>query len=270
MTQDHYAVMGNPIKHSQSPTIHGLFAQQTGQQMTYEKLLVAEDAFVNTVAAFWQQGGKGLNITVPFKQAAWALAEVKDDLAETAGAVNTLMQRDGQIYGYNTDGVGLVRDLTENCQISLADTSILILGAGGAARGVMLPLLKMRPKRIWIANRTAEKAAQLVDQFSAYGPVVGSGLDAIEGTFELVINATAAGLTQRIPHIDPALIHARSACYDMMYGQEPTAFVAWAKTQGARVVFDGLGMLVEQAAQAFNLWRQVVPNTAPVIAQLRG
>jgi len=269
MTSARYAVMGNPIEHSQSPLIHRLFAEQTQQDLVYHALLVAHEQFPAAVATFWQQGGQGLNVTVPFKQQAWALAEVKHEGAELAGAVNTLLQQEGRVHGYNTDGVGLVRDLRDNLNITLSDKSILMLGAGGAARGVLLPLLQCQPKQIWIANRSAQKAEQLAQKFAPFGPVVGSGFAAIKGQFEVVIHATAAGLTRQVPDIDPALIQPHSVCYDLMYGQVPTAFVEWARAQGADVAVDGLGMLVEQAAEAFRIWRDVSPNTAAVMAQLR-
>ncbi|MGW8310855.1 MAG: shikimate dehydrogenase [Thiogranum sp.] len=269
--RDYYAVMGNPIAHSKSPLIHRLFAEQTGEQLVYEALLVNRDAFAQAIALFLIKGGKGLNITVPFKQDAWKLADELSDRARKACAVNTLLVNDeGGLFGDNTDGIGLVRDLTRNLGFDLREKNILVLGAGGAARGVLAPLLEQAPAAVHIANRTAERALELADAFADAGPVSGSGLEDIKPLrYDLIINATAAGLHDQVPDLPEGLIRADTWCYDMMYGSEPTAFMRYAKQRGGKHCFDGLGMLVEQAAESFRLWRGVTPDTAPVIAALR-
>jgi len=269
---DHYAVMGNPIAHSKSPRIHTLFAQQTGQDLDYTAILVEAGELAASVKRFAGSGGKGLNITVPFKEDAWRLASSRSARAERAGAVNTLvLQEDGKHFGDNTDGVGLVRDLRDNHGAILQDKRLLLLGAGGAARGVIEPLLEERPALLVIANRTAARAVELARHFCALGRVEGCGLEAVCGQhFDVIINATAASLSGNVPDIDPGVVTTDSFCYDMMYGSEPTAFMSWADKQGAGRVTDGLGMLVEQAAEAFFLWRNVRPDTVPVIAALRG
>ncbi len=268
---DLYAVMGNPIAHSKSPRIHGLFAAQTGQDIDYSAILVERGAFAQAVADFAGRGGKGLNITVPFKEEAWQLAGRRSERAERAGAVNTLLlDPSGTHFGDNTDGVGLVRDLNSNHGIMLEGRRLLLLGAGGAARGVIEPLLQEQPALLVIANRTADRAVELARHFCTLGRIEGCGLDGVAGqTFDLVINATAASLSGEVPAIDTGAITPQTACYDMMYGSEPTAFMNWASEAGARQVMDGLGMLVEQAAESFFIWRGVRPDTAPVIASLR-
>jgi len=268
---DHYAVMGNPVAHSKSPRIHALFAEQTHQQLRYEAILVEKDGFNNAVAEFLQRGGKGLNITVPFKQDAWALAHTRSERAERAGAVNTLiLDQDGRHLGDNTDGTGLVRDLLQNHGVTLKNKRLLLVGAGGAARGVIEPLLGENPGLLVIANRTKEKAVELARLFCELGHVEGCGLDAVAGqSFDLIINATAASLTGQVPALPDSVITADSSCYDMMYGDKPTAFMDWAKQRGATHCMDGLGMLVEQAAESFYLWRDVRPDTSPVIQALR-
>jgi len=272
MTQvDRYAVMGNPIAHSKSPQIHQLFAQQTGQSISYQAILVEKHGFAEAVAEFLTAGGKGLNVTVPFKQEAWQLADQLSARAQRAGAVNTLMLREsGSLLGDNTDGVGLVRDLTANLAVELAGKRLLILGAGGAARGVLAPLLEQDPTHLVIANRTAERAEELSGLFSDLGDLKGCGFDALGGeAFDVVINATAAGLQGEVPDLPEGLIGPETCCYDMVYGSAPTAFMRYAQQCGARCTFDGLGMLVEQAAESFRLWRGVSPETGPVIDFLR-
>lgn len=272
MTQvDRYAVMGNPIAHSKSPQIHQLFARQTGQSISYGAILVAKDRFAEAVAEFLAAGGKGLNVTVPFKQEAWQLADQLSDRAQRAGAVNTLMVRDpGTLYGDNTDGAGLVRDLTANLGIELAGRDVLMLGAGGAARGVLAPLLAEHPSTLVIANRTAARAEQLAGEFADLGNLRGCGFAVLAGqTFDLVINATAASLLGEAPQLPDGVIGPETCCYDMVYGSLPTAFMRYAQARGAQRTFDGLGMLVEQAAESFRLWRGVCPRTAPVIELLR-
>ncbi len=269
-TVDEYAVMGNPIGHSKSPLIHAQFARQTKQAINYTAIHVDLGGFEQAVGNFVASGGKGLNITVPFKQEAWALAEARSERAERAGAVNTLIFKDKKIIGDNTDGVGLVRDLLDNKKLELQDRQILLMGAGGAARGVLLPLLNQQPARLTIVNRTAEKAKDLADSFSDMGRVTGCGYDALAGqSFDLIINATAASLQGEMPPLPEGVIASGGACYDMMYGSEPTAFMRWCQAQGAERVYDGLGMLVEQAAESFYLWRGVRPQTNEVIETLR-
>ncbi len=268
---DRYAVMGNPIAHSKSPRIHRLFAEQTGQALTYERILVPEDGFAAAVAEFEAAGGLGLNVTVPFKGDAWALADSLSDRAERARAVNTLIISEAGLYGDNTDGIGLVRDLKDNHGVSLDGARLLLLGAGGAARGVLPSLLAENPARVCIANRTGEKASTLAADFADLGETVGGGFDTLDDArFDVVVNATAAGLSGEIPPLPETLLAAGAACYDMVYADEPTAFVRWAREHGAGQALDGLGMLVEQAAESFFLWRGQRPDTDAVIRTLRG
>lgn len=269
---DRYAVMGNPIAHSKSPFIHARFAEQTGQPLRYDAILAELDGFAAAVAAFRAAGGRGLNITVPFKQEACALAAQRTPRAERAGAVNTLWWDAADVlHGDTTDGVGLVRDLCDNQGLVLTDKRILLLGAGGAVRGVLEPLLEKQPAALVIANRTAHKAVELAEDFQALGPVSGCGFEALTAMppFDLVINGTAAGLAGEVPPIPAAVFGVDAWAYDMMYASEPTAFVRWSLTHGATQACDGLGMLVEQAAEAFWIWRGIRPATGPVIAQLR-
>ncbi|MBU1190899.1 MAG: shikimate dehydrogenase [Gammaproteobacteria bacterium] len=270
-TLDRYAVMGNPIGHSKSPQIHTQFATQTNQSLIYQALLVELGDFPAAVAAFHAAGGKGLNITVPFKQEAWQLAQIRTPRAERAGAVNTLWWNEsGQLSGDTTDGVGLVHDLRNNHGLSLAGQRILLLGAGGAARGVVESLLAEQPHELVIANRTATKATELAALFHPLGPVSSCDFDALDTRqFDLVINATAAGLSGTVPPIPSTVFANKAWAYDMMYATEPTAFVRWALQAGAAQARDGLGMLVEQAAEAFWIWRGVRPATGPVIELLR-
>lgn len=271
MAPDQYAVMGNPIAHSKSPQIHAAFARQTQQRMEYSAILVELGGFAPTVGNFQANGGKGLNVTVPFKRDAWRLADELTERARLAGAVNTLVLRaDHSIYGDNTDGVGLVRDLTVNHGGVLTGQRILMLGAGGAARGVMQPLLAQNPACLVVANRSADKAIELAVEFATFGPVEGGGYDMMAGRcFDVIINATAASLAGELPPLPEGVLAPGGVCYDMMYGAEPTPFMRWAEQQGAGKVMDGLGMLVEQAAESFALWRKVRPETAGVIAELR-
>lgn len=268
---DHYAVMGFPVAHSKSPRIHATFAKQTGQDLDYRALPVEPGTFPARVLQFFGEGGKGLNITVPFKQEAWELAGVRSQQAELAGAVNTLLQdADGSVHGHNTDGTGLVRDIVQNHGGRLNGASILVLGAGGATRGILLPLLQQQPAHICIANRTASKAEALATLFSGHGSVSACGFETLQGqTFDWIINATSASLQGELPPLPAGLLHKESWCYDLMYGSEPTIFCRWAQQGGAHKTLDGLGMLVEQAAEAFLLWRGVLPDTAPVLAEMR-
>jgi shikimate dehydrogenase len=271
VSTDRYAVMGNPIGHSKSPEIHRQFAHQTGQAISYEALLVELDGFVAAVDRFQAEGGKGLNITVPFKQEAWELTQERSERAELAGAVNTIVFREGAgHYGDNTDGVGLVRDLTANHNVILRDKHVLVLGAGGAVRGVLAPLLEQQPASLVIANRTDHKAEELAGLFADLGEISGCGFDALAGQeFDIVINGTAASLQGQVPPLPDDVLAADATCYDMMYSAGPTAFQLWAQGRGAARALDGLGMLVEQAAESFYLWRGVRPQTEPVIARLR-
>jgi len=267
---DRYAVMGNPIKHSKSPQIHQLFAKATGQTLSYETILVEKNDFPAAVTRFFQAGGKGLNITLPFKEEAWHLAECRTERAELAGAVNTLSFKDGSIHGDNTDGAGLVTDILNNCHGQLRDKRILVVGAGGAVRGVLLPLLKEQPSALHLVNRTASKAALLAEHFQSYGTLRGGGFESLDNhAYDWIINGSSASLTGDVPPLPDTVINHQTWCYDLMYGAETTPFNAWAQQHGAANVFDGLGMLVEQAAEAFYLWRGLRPQTADVIAQLR-
>jgi shikimate dehydrogenase len=270
---DRYAVFGNPIAHSRSPRIHGAFAAQTSQSLNYEALLAPLDGFASAVAAFQSSGGRGANVTVPFKEQAHALCTRLGPRAQAAGAVNTLTFTGGDVLGDNTDGIGLVNDLMANLGVDLAGKHILLMGAGGAARGVVLPLLEQGPAQLFIVNRTAAKAAELVAHFSdpgfrnAASGLRSGGYAEVNGGFDLVINATAASLAGDLPPLPAGVFAEGALAYDMMYGKD-TPFLALARNQGVRCA-DGLGMLVEQAAEAFFLWRGVRPATAPVIAQLR-
>jgi shikimate dehydrogenase len=266
---DRYAVVGNPIAHSKSPLIHAAFAAQTGQSLTYERLLAPLDGFAATVQQFMAQGGRGVNVTVPFKLEAHALADTLSERARAAGAVNTLKFEACALYGDNTDGAGLVTDIVRNAGIALGGKRILLLGAGGAARGALLPLLQAGPAQLVIANRTADKAHALAARFSAAGAVQACAYAALDGVFDIVINATSASLGGDLPPLAPSLFGAGTLAYDMMYASEPTVFMRFAAEQGA-ATRDGLGMLIEQAAEAFAVWRGVRPDTAPLFAELRG
>lgn len=268
---DRYAVVGNPIAHSKSPRIHRLFAEQTAQDLSYEALLAPLEGFSAVVEEFRRTGGRGLNVTVPFKQEAWRLADQRGALAQRAGAANTLsFLADGQIRADNTDGVGLVRDLTVNHGLSIRGLRVLLLGAGGAVRGVLEPLLAERPGEVVIANRTAQRAVALAQDFADLGAVRGGGFEGLAGhRFDLIVNGTAAGLQGEVPPLPEDCLAGNAWCYDMVYGREPTAFVRWALARGAARALDGLGMLVEQAAESFCIWRGVRPDTGPVLAALR-
>ena len=267
---DRYAVFGNPIEHSKSPFIHAHFAEQTGQRLSYTAELVELGDFEKAVARFADNNGKGLNVTVPFKQDAWRLATMRSERAERAGAVNTLMiNAVGDYFGDNTDGIGLVRDLCKNFGLELANRDILLIGAGGAVRGVIEPLLNQRPASLTIANRTRDKAVQLAADFSDLGNIRGCGLDEFDdSSYDVIINGTSASLVGELPPLPASLIGQHTFCYDMMYATEPTPFMQWASQHGAERVADGKGMLVEQAAESFRLWRGCEPETAPVIDAL--
>jgi len=266
---DRYAVVGNPIAHSLSPQIHAAFAVQTGEDLKYSKLLAPLDGFANSVRAFFSEGGCGLNVTVPFKLEARDLADELTERAAAAGAVNTLMLRqDGRLLGDNTDGAGLVADIRDNLSWLIHDKRVLLLGAGGAARGALLPLLAEQPTHLHLANRTAARAEQLADEFSHYGALSAGGLEGLCGSFDLVINASSASLDNELPPLPDHLFTQDGKAYDMMYAAASTPFVHWAHSLGVEAA-DGLGMLVGQAAESFFLWRGVRPQVAPVMSQLR-
>jgi len=266
---DRYGVIGFPVRHSRSPFIHALFARQTGQNLTYRLFEVAPEDFETTVRGFFAEGGKGLNVTVPHKPAAAELVDELTPRAELAGAVNTIAVGDSGLLGDVTDGVGLVRDLTVNMGASLKNTSILILGAGGAARGVVGALLEEEPALIEIANRDPLRGARLAANFKPLGNVRGGSFDSIERRiYDLVINATSASLQGVVPPIPPSVIGAHTTCYDMVYARGETVFTRWGRESGAGQVLKGWGMLVEQAAESFYLWRGIRPDTAPVLEAL--
>ena len=266
---DSYAVMGNPIEHSKSPRIHALFAANTGQAIRYSPIRVEIDGFSKAVDAFFENGDLGLSITLPFKEEAWQLAEVRTSRAEKAGAVNTLWQgAQGHLHGDNTDGLGLVSDLMRNHQVVITGKRVLVLGAGGAVRGVLEPLLAEKPKELVIANRTLSKAETLVNMFPDRS-VTACDFQDLQGSFDIIINGTAASLQGEIPPVPDVCVTSDTCSYDMMYGAKPTVFNQWAKKLGAHKTIDGLGMLVEQAAEQFAIWRGVRPETAEVLALLR-
>ncbi|MCH8263605.1 MAG: shikimate dehydrogenase [Proteobacteria bacterium] len=268
---DNYCVMGNPVAHSKSPQIHAAFAEQTRQKIFYQAILVDEGKFKDSIKEFQRQGGKGLNITVPFKPDAWEASDQMSRRAERAVAVNTISFNDeGKIAGDNTDGIGLIRDLTINHKLSIKDKNILILGAGGAARGILDPLFDEQADRVVIANRTVNRAEKLVDIFSDRGDISTCGFDElVSSNFDIVINATSASLQGDVPPLPEGLVNKNTCCYDMMYSAADTPFVAWAKAHGAGIALDGLGMLVEQAAESFFIWRGVRPETGLVIDLVR-
>ena len=267
---DRYAVVGNPVAHSLSPDIHTAFARQTGADIEYTRRLAPLDGFTACVNAFRAGGGRGVNVTLPFKLEAWKLATRRSERAEQAQAVNTLQFDGEQIFGDNTDGAGLTRDIEINLGCAIAGKRVLLLGAGGAARGVLLPLIERKPAALVIANRTLDKARELAKHFSHWGscvarPYDGPGADA----FDLVINATSASVAGALPPLRAGVFAPGALAYDMMYGEKAKLFLEFSRGQGAAQCADGLGMLVEQAAESFRFWRGVRPQTAPVIAALR-
>ncbi|WP_438462479.1 shikimate dehydrogenase [Marinomonas sp. PE14-40] len=269
---DKYLVVGNPIAHSKSPDIHAEFARLTQQDISYERFLGDLESFETQIKDFFEQGGKGFNVTVPFKERAFALCDVLSSRAKTAGAVNTLLQnQNGEIYGDNTDGIGMVRDIKVNNSQTMKGKRILVLGAGGAVRGILEPVLSQKPSELVIANRTVSKAQTLVDIF---GPEdfpdtkrAAMGFAEVEGEFDMIINGTSASLSGDLPPIPDTVIGVNTWCYDMMYAKEPTVFLNWAQNLGAKGC-DGLGMLVEQAAEAFTLWRNKRPETLSLINKM--
>ena len=263
---DQYVVIGNPVGHSKSPYIHQQFASISGQEMHYQTLLAPLDGFAAAVQQFIAEGGRGANVTVPFKLDAFKLATDLSPCAKAAGAVNTLRFSDQGIYGDNTDGAGLVTDITKNAGFSLTSKRVLLLGAGGAARGAILPILECRPRELVIANRSVGKAQQLAQQFAEFGPIVSGELAQLEGTFDVVINATSASLSAQIPAVPGSVFTPMSLAYDMMYSDQPTRFMEFASEHGA-MTRDGWGMLVEQAAEAFYGWRGIRPDTTALLAR---
>lgn len=268
---DHYCVIGNPISHSLSPQIHRAFAEQTAQQLDYQALLVPEDAFAETLCAIGSQGMRGANITLPFKHEAWAICDRRSARAERAGAVNTIsFAEDGTLHGDNTDGIGLVRDLRANLKVTLRDQEILIAGAGGAVAGIIDPLFDEQPAAIVIANRTLAKAQSIAGRFADRGSISVLEYDDVAGRqFPLIINGTSLSLRNELPPLTAGVLAEFGFVYDMVYQSQPTCFMRWAAEQGAASSADGLGMLVEQAAEAFTLWRGVRPDSQAVIAMLR-
>ena len=268
---DHYAVFGHPINHSLSPRIHTLFAEQTGQALHYSRQDVAPEEFATALHEFLARGGQGLNCTVPLKELAYNVATHKSPQALRAKAVNTLAVRaDGQLYGDNTDGRGLVRDLTSHLAVPIKNSRILLIGAGGASRGILLPLLEQSPARLTLTNRTFSRAEQLAFEFNDFPTVGVCPLEQLAGQqFDLLLNATAASLTGDIPPLPADILAPGAVCYDLAYAARPTAFVEWALRSGAALSVDGIGMLVEQAAESFLIWRGIRPDTESVIEQLR-
>ena len=269
-TIDRYGVMGYPVSHSRSPVIHRLFAIQTGQDMQYELLQVTPQKLETAVRQFQRTGGKGLNVTVPHKSAVARLVDKTSERAAAAGAVNTLSFRDGEIHGDNTDGIGLLRDLSVNLGVNLEGANILVLGAGGATRGIVGPLLEMGPASLRIANRTLDKAQAIAEHFARSGPVTACRFNVVPVSepYDLIINATSAGLQGDAPPYPAAAITDQTYCYDLSYGLTATPFSVWARDNGAAHSVMGWGMLVEQAAESFHIWRGIRPNTAPVLKQM--
>ncbi len=267
---DRYGVMGYPVAHSRSPVIHRLFSMQTGENLQYELMKVAPDKLDGTITRFQRGGGKGLNVTLPHKSTVTRLVDEMSERAEIAGAVNTIVFDERGAYGDNTDGVGLIRDLTQNLDVQLASANILILGAGGATRGIIEPLLSAKPNSLTIANRTRSRATALVEHFSSFGSVDACRFTEVphDVSFDLIINATSAGLKGDQPPYPEHALGDTTLCYDLSYGLTPTPFSVWASQKGAARSVMGWGMLVEQAAESFYLWRNVRPDTAPVLKQL--
>ena len=268
---DQYGVVGHPVAHSWSPFIHGMFARETGQSLTYRLFEVAPAEFRERVSEFFAAGGRGLNITLPHKIAAVDVADELTPRAARAHAVNTLAARgDGRLLGDNTDGAGLVHDLCDNLGVVITHRRILMIGAGGAARGVLAPLLALAPSELVIANRTEERAQALAQAFRDLGAVSGAGFRTISGgAFDVIVNATSASLSGEVPAVPDSVIGDETLCYDMAYGKTDTAFIRWAVSRGCTRALQGWGMLVEQAAESFRVWRGVRPPTAAVLAALK-
>jgi shikimate dehydrogenase len=267
---DQYALFGYPVQHSWSPFIHGMFARQTAQDMVYRLRESPPERFRSDVLAFFSTGGRGINVTLPHKRVAADLVNELTPRAQLADAVNTIVQRDEGLVGDNTDGAGLLTDLTRNLGVAFDAPRILLLGAGGAARGALEPLMSLEPRLMVIANRTAERAVALAEDFADLGTVSGCAFGRLENhRFDLIVNATSASLRGEVPLIPIGVVDSMTVCYDMAYGVGDTPFVAWAKRLGAARAEQGWGMLVEQAAEAFELWRGVRPDTRPVLEALR-
>lgn len=267
---DKYAVIGHPITHSKSPTIHRLFAEQTGQDISYEAIDATPEELNAAVTRFIALGGRGLNVTVPHKQAVVELLDELTERAELAGAVNTIIRLDdGSLRGDNTDGSGLLRDLQDNLQLVLEDQHILVLGAGGAARGILPPLAELRPDELVVANRTLDRALEIADELADIGRIKARSFAELENlSFSLIINATSAGLQGELPPFPESIIDSNSVCYDLAYSMRDTPFVAWARQHGCKHACQGWGMLVEQAAESFELWRGIRPDTRDVRSRL--
>ena len=266
---DKYCVFGNPIEHSLSPLIHSMFAKQTGHNFLYKKILAPIDSFEKDVKSFINNNGKGFNITLPFKMRAFAMAEKTTPRAKIAQAVNTMKIEKNILYGDNTDGIGLVEDFNKNIKVSLKDKDILIIGAGGATRGIIFDLIQQNPLRILVANRTTAKAEKIALDFQKYNKVCGFSLAQIKAKpVDIVINATSIGINNKEIINIPKLVAKNAFCYDLMYGKE-TAFIKWSKQANASGVSDGLGMLVEQAAQAYFIWHKVMPDTKRDLSHLK-
>jgi shikimate dehydrogenase len=265
-----YGLFGYPVQHSWSPFIHGMFAKQTAQDMEYRLFESPPERFRSEVLEFFRTGGSGVNVTVPHKRAATDLVNELTPRAQVANAINTIVRREESLVGDNTDGAGLLADLTRNLRLNLSSPRILLLGAGGAARGALGPLLELKPRLLVVANRTAERAIEIAEDFAYLGPVSGCEFARLENQrFDLIVNATSASLRGDVPAIPAGVVDSLTTCYDMAYGSGDTAFVTWAKARGAGRAEQGWGMLVEQAAEAFFLWRGVRPDTSPVLAALR-
>jgi len=270
VTKARYAVVGDPIAQSKSPQIHQMFARQTGEQIFYEAIKVESAEFEDFVTSFFAAGGSGLNVTLPHKQAAFDLAERSADRARLAGAANTLFLQDDQLMADNTDGAGLLRDIESNLGLSVQDKSILLLGAGGASRGVLPVLLGAAPESVTLLNRTVAKAQAIAAELDAGSLLKVADYETFSATaFDFIINATSMSLHGQVPPLPLAVIGEQCCCYDMMYGDSETAFLRWARTLGASQLADGLGMLIEQAAESFFLWRRIRPDTQPVLEALR-
>ena len=267
---DRYALVGHPVEHSRSPLIHEIFARQTGENLTYELIDAEPRSFEVAVRSFAAAGGKGLNVTVPHKGAAFALVDEISDPANTARAVNTITIVGGKLRGENTDGIGLVRDLVLNQSVTLPGRRVFVLGAGGAARGIVAALLAVHPAELVIANRTKSRADSLVRQFRTPAALRTAALDELESLapFDLLINATSAGLTGPMPALPGSLVGPQSVAYDLVYGAHDSPFIEWARARGVARALKGWGMLVEQAAESFFIWRGVRPDTTPVLQQL--
>ena len=271
MTVFHYAVIGNPVRHSKSPQIHALFARQEKINIDYQAILADPASFTATVKHFHSQGGLGLNVTVPFKIQACRACHQLNHYAQAAQAVNTISFDDQQGWqGANTDGIGLLRDLTVNLGFDLKNKSVLILGAGGATQGILLPLLQAKPEQLLIANRTPAKAIRLADEFKTAGPVEACDYkDLTSGPFDIVINATSASLNNDLPPLKNTIVSRQSLCYDLAYSDTPTPFLNWAQQQNVQSHHDGIGMLIEQAAESYFIWRDFRPDTSRVFKALR-